>query len=139
MDLAGTFTYWGCSGLLGYLAEEVTGRTSLAAFVVTPGFDMATELEACRRAGSTLREYQVRRKDGAVLTIRTKLVSLFDLEHRPIGYAAYLLDVSEEQRLRAAQQGQLLEMESRLREQAQLADAVRVSGRRCATARVYPI
>lgn len=128
VDLAGTFTYWGCSGLLGYLAEEVTGRTSLAALVVTPGFDMATELEACRRSGSTLREYQVRRKDGAVLTIRTKLVSLFDLEHRPIGYAAYLLDVTEEQRFRAAQQGQLLEMESRLREQAQLADAVRGLG-----------
>jgi PAS domain S-box-containing protein len=128
VDLTGTFTYWGCSGLLGYLAEEVTGRTSLAALVVTPGFDMATELEACRRAGSTLREDQVRRRDGAVLTIRTKLVSLFDPEHRPIGYAAYLLDVSEEQRLRAAQQEQLLEMESRLREQAQLADAVRILG-----------
>jgi PAS domain S-box-containing protein len=128
VDLRGTFTYWGCSGLLGYLAEEVTGRTSMAALVVTPGFDMAAELEACRRAGTTLREDQVRRKDGAVLTIRTKLVSLFDQERRSIGYAAYLLDISEEQRLRAVQQEQLLETESRLREHAQLADAVRILG-----------
>jgi PAS domain S-box-containing protein len=128
VDLAGTFTYWGCAGLLGHPAEEVIGRETPAAFVVTPGFNLTTELEACRRAGITLREHHVRRKDGAVLTVRTKLVSLFDPEHRPIGYAAYLLDVSEEQRVGAVQQEQLLEMESRLREQARLADALRMLG-----------
>jgi PAS domain S-box-containing protein len=125
VDLAGLFTYWGGSGLLGYSAEEMVGRKTPAAFVRTPRFDLASELDACRRAGSVLGEHEVERKDGQRLTIRTKLLPLFDVAHRSIGYAGYLMDISEERRLQETQQGRLLEMEGRLRGEAGLVEAYR--------------
>ncbi len=128
VNLTGVFSYWGCAGLLGYAAEEMTGKQTPAVFVESPAFDVAEELAACRRQGSTLREHQVRRKDGVRLSLRTKLVTLTDHQRQPIGYAAYLLDVSEERRLQTTQQSRILEIEERLSDQVQLLEAVRAVG-----------
>jgi PAS domain S-box-containing protein len=128
LNLAGMFSCWGCAGLLGYAAEDMVGRQTPSVFVDSPGYDLREELDACRREGSTLREHQVRRKDGTRLSLRTKLVLLVDSRRQPIGYAGYLLDVSEERRQQTTQQERILEMERRLADQARLAETLRTLG-----------
>jgi PAS domain S-box-containing protein len=128
LNLSGVFSYWGCTGFLGYAAEEMTGRRTPADLVVSSGFDLREELDTCRRDGSSLREHRMRRKDGAILSVRTKLVALTDAHRQPIGYAAYLLDVSEERRQQMTQQERILEIEGRLSDQVRLVEAVRTLG-----------
>jgi len=125
MDLEGRFTHWGSERLLGYTRAEMVGRATPAAFVATPGFDLRAELEACRLEGSTVREHLVRRKDGALRSVREERLRLTDGAGRHIGYTAHLTDVTEERQARETREQHLRELEQRLATQRRALEAVR--------------
>ncbi|MFB3816372.1 MAG: response regulator [Candidatus Methylomirabilales bacterium] len=125
MDLEGRFTHWGSERLLGYAPGEMVGRATPAAYIVTPGFDLRAELEACRAEGSTVREHLMRQRGGAVLSVREERVRLTDEAGRHIGYTAHLTDITEERQARETKERYLREVEQRLATQRRALEAVR--------------
>jgi PAS domain S-box-containing protein len=102
-DPRGTYTHWSpsCEQILGYCAEEVTGRKCAADFAAEP-YDLDAELEQCRREGRLTTERALLRRDGAPRIVRVTRVPLEDEQGRHVGFTSYMMDVTDQRRAEQA-------------------------------------
>ncbi|GAG41131.1 unnamed protein product, partial [marine sediment metagenome] len=98
-DLSGVYTHWGNEKILGFTAEEVTGRLTPADLRLDSGFDLRAHFGRCREQGRVEEEFEVRHKNGDRVYLREGRVPLYDGRGRHIGYTDYLQDITESKRL----------------------------------------
>ncbi len=118
-DMNGLYTYWssGCERIFGYTAEEVLGKQTPVALAKEP-YDLAAELELCKRQGFTESERINVRKDGTEIWVHKVRVNLYDESGKQIGFVSYLQDVTQRRRAQ----------EEVLREKQKLSEVVGAMG-----------
>lgn len=116
LDLSGTLTYVNSrmSDLLGYPQDELVGVPA-ARFVVDPD-DLSARLAARARGLAEIREANLRRKDGSLITVRISGSPLRDEAGTCVGSLAMISDITREKRAEAQVRASLTEKETLLRE-----------------------
>ena len=118
-NLEGRIIYWnrGAERLYGYLADEAMGKP--VTFLVEPGPDREQEEERMRQVretGAWHGQYRQRRRDGSIFWAETRIALMTDEKGEPFGYIGVDRDITDR-----------IQMEERLRFQAQLLEAVEQS------------
>ena len=128
LDPSGRLVRWGSAGLLGYSAEEMLGGVTPAAFILTPGYDLAAELAECRRERHTVREHRMRHKDGRILWVREERLPVTDRQGGCLGFTSLLLDLTEERRAQEAAERKVRALDQRVGQHQRALEAVRALG-----------
>ena len=106
------------ASLLGYSADEWLAQPELFSRLLHPE-DRERVLErtaAAAAGGEPLRcEYRLLARDGRVLAVQDESATVRDDEGRPLWVQGYLLDVSEKEKLRAAERSATGESQERQR------------------------
>ena len=138
-DLEGVITWFspGAEQLLGYVADDVVGRTTPMPFHesreilsraqklrITPGYDVVTHPVA-HGADQDTRDWTYIRKDGSRLTVSVSVTAVRDHDGSPVSFLSVVRDVTDR---RAAEQALVFALDKERETNQRMLDLDRAKG-----------